>query len=74
MAVRNAARLSLGRYRRAVLFVVVAVVLVLAMLGVWGNARSRRHLEALSEKPDDMKRAGDNDQPPSSSGYPGPVD
>jgi hypothetical protein len=63
-----------GRYRRVMLFVVVAIVLVGAVLGVWANARSRRQLEALNEKPDDMKRAGDSDQPPSSSGYLGPLD
>jgi hypothetical protein len=56
------------------LFVVVGVVLVVVVLGVWANARARRQLEALNEKPDDMKRSGDTEQPPSSSGYLGPVD
>ena len=55
-------------------FVVVAVVFVVEVLHVWANARSRRHLEALNETPDDMKRAGDTEQPPSPCGYLGPVD
>jgi ABC-type uncharacterized transport system permease subunit len=55
-------------------FVVVAVVFVVVILFVWANARSRRQLEALNETPDDMKRAGDTEQPPSSGGYLGPVD
>jgi ABC-type uncharacterized transport system permease subunit len=55
-------------------FVVVAVVFVVVVLFVWANARSRRQLEALNETPDDMKRAGDTEQPPSSGGYLGPVD
>ena len=55
------------------LFVVVAGVLVV-IFAVWANARSRRRLEALNERPDDMKQVGDNEQPPSSSGYLGPVD
>jgi ABC-type branched-subunit amino acid transport system permease subunit len=62
-----------GRSLRVMFFAVVAVVFVVVLLAVWANARSRRQLEALNENPDDMKRAGVNEQPPSSSGYLGPV-
>jgi hypothetical protein len=55
-----------------VLFVVVAVVLVVVVILIWANARARRQLGALNERPDDVKRVGDNE--PSSSGYLGPVD
>jgi hypothetical protein len=57
-----------------VLFVVVAVVLVVVVILIWANARARRQLEALNERPDDVKRVGDNELPPSSSGYLGPED
>jgi hypothetical protein len=59
---------------RFTLFVAAAVVVVFVGLAVWANARSRRQLEALDEGSDDMQRAGDTGQPPSSSGYLGPLD
>lgn len=60
-------------YRRPVFYVVVVIVFVIALLAVLANARSRRRLEALDQKPDDLKRAGDTERPPSSSGYRGPL-
>jgi hypothetical protein len=57
-----------------VLFVVVAVVLAVVVILIGANARARRQLDALNERPDDVKRVGDNEPPPSSGGYLGPVD
>ena len=59
---------------RVMLYVVVAGVFLVVVVFVWANARARRQLEALNQSPDDMKRSGDIEQPPSSSGYLGAVD
>ncbi|MBZ5734009.1 hypothetical protein K8Z61_05825 [Nocardioides sp. TRM66260-LWL] len=45
-------------------FVVVAVV---------ANARARARLEELEHPAPDTRRASDHDQPPSASGFSGPV-
>ncbi|GAA4126413.1 hypothetical protein GCM10022215_35980 [Nocardioides fonticola] len=55
-------------------FVILMVVLVVIAAIVVGNARARRNLEALHRPPQDVRRAEDHEDPPSSSGYRGSTD